>query len=337
MKFSATLEMTDPYPEILRSAISAEEFGYDLVWIPDERFQKDPYAIMTACALNTKRIRLGLGVTNPYTRSPASTARAMATCGEISEGRVILGLGAGSPKLASQFGVHLEKPAQLLKRTTLAIRKLFDGGEVTCQNSCFTLKNVRLDFDVRNMIPIYIGGRGSRILEVGGEVGDGVIAGAGLATPDGMRYAVEHITKGSTRVGRDPSKLDIVCWAFTSIAEDVEQAKDCIRPTIALILATTPRHVLENIGVPIEVISAIREVTAKGIDILKSFETLRELIDDRTMNQFSIVGSVEQCIRRVKELEQVGVKHIGIVPFPNASLSTSETISLFARDIISAL
>jgi len=337
VRFSIGVDMRDPYPEIIRSAVLAEEMGYDILWIPDEMFEKDPYAVMAACAIKTRRIGLGIGVTNPYTRSPVVTARAIATCAEISGGRAILGLGAGNPTLANGVGIQLEKPAELVRETAVAIRELLHNQKVVLERKECVLREVSLDFNVTHSIPIYIAGRGARILETGGKVGDGVIAGAGLATPNGMRYALQHIARGSANVGRELSELDIVCWAFSSLSEQVEEARDCVRPMIAFILRSIPAKVLQSIGLPPETCSAVKRSFTEEPDLQRSTKKLRELIDDRYVDQFSIVGSTEDCIKRVKELREAGVNHLGILPFANPSLRTSDIIKRFRNEVVSNL
>ena len=84
-----------PVAELVELAVSAERLGYDDFWLADERFFREVYTILGLAAARTSRIRLGPGVTDPYSRHPALTAMAIATLDEISGGRAILGLGAG--------------------------------------------------------------------------------------------------------------------------------------------------------------------------------------------------------------------------------------------------
>ena len=86
-------EHVDRHVELVQLA---EELGFDCAWIPDQTFYRDPYVVLAALARATSTIALGVGVTNPFTRHPAMTARAIASVEELAPGRVALGVGAGN-------------------------------------------------------------------------------------------------------------------------------------------------------------------------------------------------------------------------------------------------
>src|SRR5687767_15819548 len=96
-----------PARDVVALARQAEALGYDDLYLPDQTFHRDPFALLALCAEATERIRLGLAVTNPYTRHPVQIARAAATLAEMSEGRFVLGLGAGNkPRVLAGLGIE---------------------------------------------------------------------------------------------------------------------------------------------------------------------------------------------------------------------------------------
>lgn len=189
VKFSLALSPDIHVKQLIEMIRLAEHEGYEIAFITDEGLYRNAYAILAACALQTKKIKLGIGVANPYTRNPGLIAAAIATLDKISNGRTLLGLGAGSISHLERFGIEQGHPIKALNEAVMVIKKLLKGQIVTHVGEEFGLHDAKLDFSSKWIPPIYIAGRGPRILQLSGEVGDGVIAGAGLVSEDGMKYA----------------------------------------------------------------------------------------------------------------------------------------------------
>src|SRR5262245_34005133 len=179
-----------PPAESARVAALAEAVGFDAVWVPDERFYRDCYVTLAAVAQATRRVRLGPCVTDPYSRHPALTAVAAATLDELAGGRAVLGLGAGISGFAA-LGLRRGRPATALREAITLVRRLWAGEEVA-QAGQIVRFHGRLDFATPPSIPVFVAGRGPRILELAGEIADGVIIGA-LASPPTLAYALEHV------------------------------------------------------------------------------------------------------------------------------------------------
>src|SRR5712692_10239438 len=88
----------------------AEGLGLDEIWLGDEGPARDPLAVLAAAAIRTRRIRLAVGITNPYVRHPAATAVSMMTVHELSQGRAILGLGVGGNLALGPLGLSPTHP-----------------------------------------------------------------------------------------------------------------------------------------------------------------------------------------------------------------------------------
>src|SRR5690242_2590855 len=112
-----------PMDTMLKRVRLAEDNGYDIAWLADERFYREVYSCLTSFALNTRRIRLGPCVTDPYARHPALTAMAIATLDELSGGRAVLGVDAGISGFA-EMGVERLKPARAIRETVELVRLL---------------------------------------------------------------------------------------------------------------------------------------------------------------------------------------------------------------------
>lgn len=327
--YSAAL-LNDLDPLSLIDLVKTLDAGsvYDGLFIADERFYKNTYSQLTLAAEHSNRLQVGTGVTNPYTRHPAVTASAIASIDEISDGRAILGLGAGSPVALNPAGIEQEHPIRTVRNAARTVRRLHEGETVTLTDEAFVCNDLDLDIEQERTVPIYIAGRGPQILSLGGHIGDGVIAGAGLASVAGMEYAFERIDIGTERANHSIDDLDVICWAFLSVSTEREIAYNAVTPLIAEIVDAVPAPALEAIGVPTPDIERI-----KGVQGLKEQEParLREIVSDDVIRQFAIAGIPEDCRAHIDRLHALGVEHIAVLPFENRSHGVAENLEAFAE------
>jgi len=145
-----------PVSELVELAVGAETLGYDDLWLADERFFREAYTVLGLIAVRTSRIRVGPGVTDPYSRHPALTAMAIATLDEISGGRAILGLGAGVSGLR-ELGVDPSRSATAIREAVTLVRGLLAGQTVTLKGEVLSFTDGRLDIRApRADVPIYV-------------------------------------------------------------------------------------------------------------------------------------------------------------------------------------
>src|SRR5712691_4056307 len=279
----------------------AEQLGFDFAWIPDQTFYRDPYVILSSLALSTSTIRLGLGVTNPFTRHPAITGRAIATVADLAPARVVLGIGAGNVReLLDPLGLDHDAPADRCRETVELIHRELTGEPVEYTGEHYSMNGARLLFKPEP-VPIYVAGRGPRVLEVAGEVGDGVLVG-GLCSPSGIRYAVDRITAGARRANRDPAQLDIASWVSCQITADRAGALDRLRPVVAHIIGGAPAGVLQAIELAPETIAAVKDAYAAG-----GSDAAAPYVDDTCIDAFAIAGDAAHVVDRIRSLEVAGV------------------------------
>ncbi len=116
----------------------AEELGYGTYWVPEDYFFRGAFTLASAIACSTQRMRVGLGVVNPYTRHPALTAMEFAALTEIAEGRTVLGIGAGVRHwIETQMCIPYEKPASAMREAADLVRRLFRGESATLEGKVF--------------------------------------------------------------------------------------------------------------------------------------------------------------------------------------------------------
>jgi len=139
------LPLNRPIDELVQAARLAERLGYGFVWASDDRLQWDVFSVLAAIGLQTERIALGPGVTNPYSRHPALVAAAIATLDELTYGRAVLGLGAGGTA-HGMLGIERTAPAAALREAIGVIRALLAGAESTADGRVVRTRSAKLDF-----------------------------------------------------------------------------------------------------------------------------------------------------------------------------------------------
>jgi 5,10-methylenetetrahydromethanopterin reductase len=325
-----------PLDELVALAVEAEQLGCDTVWVNDDRLQKDVFTVLAAIALRTRDLRLGPGVTNPYSRHPALLATAIATLDELSGERAMLGLGAGGTNHAP-LGIERRAPALALREAIAIVRGLLAGQVVTVEGRVLHAHAAQLDFaPPRANVPLYVGTRGPKVLEVAGELADGVIVG-NVASVEGWTYALQHIDAGCRRAGRDPDELALSAWVACSVGHDAAAAIDAVRPLVATSLVTS-RPILADLGV------AMPPGFARGMETngwSLSRQSVARAASDvpvELVRRFAIAGTVADCRAQVEALLQ-GVPRItelAIIPFPGSGQRALDVVHGFCTEVMGA-
>ncbi len=325
LRFGVELVPDVPPSEFCRYVRLAEELGFDTVWVTDHYYNRNVYVMLTYAALSTRRVKLGVGVTNPYVVHPAWTASAIATLAEISNYRVLLGIGAGDKLALKSIGIRREMAKTRVREAVEIIRALLEGGAVSYNGKVFTIVNAKLNYKVRERIRIYIGAQAGEMLRLSGEVGDGVLINA--SDVEYIRYAVDQVRDGLRASGRDIRDFDVGCYICMSVDNDVERAKRAVRPVVVHIAAGASDRVLEMHGVDVNKVRRARELIRRG-----RVNDALTLIDDDLISKFSVTGDVSKCAEKLSEIIRCGVTHVVLSTPPG---SDRERSLVLIRDVIS--
>jgi 5,10-methylenetetrahydromethanopterin reductase len=330
LRFGLGLWPNHPPAEAARLAALAERCGFEGIWVPDERFHRDCYVTLGSVAAATARARLGPFVSDPYSRHPALTAMAMATLDEAAAGRAVLGLGAGASGFAA-LGLARRQPATAIREAVQLIRRLWAGETVTQAGRVIAFHGGHLDFRARPDIPILVAGRGPRILELAGEVADGVIIGA-LLSPPTFDYALRHVRAGAARAGRRLDGFETVVWAHTALDDDPGRARDAVRTIVVGVLLTS-REVLGDLGV---VLSEDLARALVGVDYGQSQAVGRiaAALPEDVLAHFTLAGDGAHCRAGAARLARQGATHLAVVPWLAPGQTLEQFIEGFAREVI---
>ena len=315
----------------------AEDLGFDSVWIAEDYFQGGAFSVATACALATSRVRLGIGVVNPYTRHPALIAMETASLDILSKGRVTLGLGTGNPGWMRQMGVDFGAPLSALREASYLVRRLLKGEEVTFSGQCFSLNGVQLDNPAYSQrVPIYLGVKGPKNLKMSGEmlgeVADGVHLSILTSVPY-VRFAKQIIEEGIHKSGVITGEPKIAAYlpivVDRPIEKDREQDRAALRSYIAkFITLMGVQPILLEAGMAPERIERFREASTRG-------EDPAELVTDDLVATFGVTGSPDTCLGQLRDYIQAGVTTIIACEIPGIPIE--ETTRSIAAHILPGL
>lgn len=325
LTFYSVLRM--PIADLIYCARAAEKAGFAYISVA-ESFYRDGAALAAALVSSTREIQFGTSVFPIYTRTPFQLAMAMATLHEISRGRIgYLGLGVGyRSRLESYFGIKIEHPRARMREYVEIIRLLLSGRDATYQGRFFQFNGFPRLVERPLNIPIYFGSSGPRMLQLAGEVADGVILNS-IPTPEHIRHAKQMIKQGAEKAERDPAKVTIASSVIYSVADDMEEAATAAKEDILFYLGypeVTP--MLEQSGF-LEEAQAVRAAYRDG-----GKEKALGMISQRMLDTLSIHGDTTRCRAKLEELMTAGLD-LPIIRVSNVPYGEKEKKRVFLRAI----
>lgn len=308
-----------PTASTIEFAVRAEERGFDAVWIAETRLTRDAIVPIAAVAAATKTVRLGTGIVPVYTRGAALLAITFLNLEELAPGRIMMGLGTGSPKVLAQQGYDVDTPLTRLREYCEVIPRLIRGEEVSYEGKEVRLNGARVE-DVlseaeiagpRKRIPLWLGVTGPKALEYAGEVADGILMNACLP-PGYVRRRAELIERGARRSGRAVDEIELAMVILVSPDADSAAGKRRAARFIALYLSLFPNIARES-GVSESDVASIRETFhARGL------EAAAEQVGDEVVDMLAAAGTVEECRKRLDEYRAAGVQLPVLLPVEGA-------------------
>ena len=285
----------------------AEEKGFDAVWQAESRLVRESTVPMAAFASVTETIKVGSGVADVWSRNPARLAATFSTLDDLAPGRVILGLGAWWDPLAAAVGIDRSKPLGVMREVVTAVRALLNNETVTMHGNYVHLDGVELDYVYQERrpkdVPIYIGATGMKMMELTGEIADGVVLNY-LVSPDYNAQAMEHLQIGCERGGKRFEDLDRPQLVVCSVHEDRETALDMARMMVTQYLGQQP-HIMKASGVPQSLLDAVGEVLTWPATH-EQVEAASKLVPDEIVQMLTASGTPAEARSRVADYIKTG-------------------------------
>ena len=301
--------LQDDYP--IREAIEyvryAEDRGFEAVWQAESRLVREATVPMAAFLAETARIKVGAGVVNNWTRNPALLASTFSTLDDLGPGRVILGLGAWWDPLAAKVGIERRRPLTAIRETVEVVRALLADETVTYHGDFVHLDGVELDYVHQERrpkeVPIYIGATGMKMMELAGEIADGVLLNY-LVPPTYNAQAMEALERGAARAGRSIDDLDRPQLVVCSVSDDRQAALDRARLLVTQYLGQQP-HIMKASGVPMALLDEIGAMLTWPATHEQVVAASR-LVPDDIVQMITASGTPDECRAAVAEYVAAG-------------------------------
>jgi len=288
----------------------------DTVWIP-ETWGMENFSILSAISQRITDSKIGSSIINIYSRSPALIAMGAATVDTISYGRLVLGLGTSSPPLVEDFhGVPFEKPVSRMKEYVDVIRLVISGKLVNYQGKFYNLKNFSLLIKpLRPQIPIYLAAVNQKMVELTWEKADGVIFY--LRPFNELKETIQKM--------QEKRKIDVTCQLITCVSDDTESAIGRAKKTLAFYISVGKiyREFLAKNGYANETQNIYEEFKKSG------FESNHELVPDSMLNELTISGTPDHCLKQLDRFRGAGLD-LPIIQF-NPIGDVAESFDLVTR------
>ena len=285
----------------------AEAKGFSAVWQADSRLVRDAVVPMAAFAAGTDRIRVGSGVIDIWTRNPARLASSFSTLDDLAPGRIICGLGAWWDPLAARVGIDRAKPLRAMREVVTAVRGLLANETVTMAGHHVHLDGVELDYVYQERrpkaVPIYIGATGMQMMELAGEIADGVVLNY-LVEPAYNRAAMAALATGAAKAGRTAADLDRPQLMICSVDRDRRAALDSARLLVTQYLGQQP-HLMQASGVPQDLLDEIAKVMTWPATH-DEVETASRLVPDDVVQRCTASGEPDEVVAKVEEYVAAG-------------------------------
>ena len=296
--------------EIADCAERAEALGYESVWVA-EGHGGDQFAILAACALRTRRVRLGTAISSVFVRTAPTIAMAAAAVDELSGGRFVLGLGSSHRvQVGPEHGVEYRRPLGRVRDAVAVVRKLLRDGEVSHEGETIRIERFDLWFrPFRREIPIYLSALFPKMTELCGEIADGVILTRGTLASAARARA--NIAAGARRMEREAATVEIASLLPASVASDRETALSAARPGLAFYAGFFPRYnrLLAESGFPDEA-AAVAKAWAAG-----DRSGAERSVTDEMITATGIAGTPTECRGRLEAYRASGLDLPIISPF----------------------
>jgi 5,10-methylenetetrahydromethanopterin reductase len=285
----------------------AESQGFEAVWQAESRLVREATVPMAAFAAVTERIKVGSGVVNNWTRNVALLAATFSTLDDLAPGRVILGIGAWWDPLASKVGIHRRRPLGAMRETVETVRRLLAMERVTFHGEFVNVTDIQIDIvhgdrSPKN-VPIYIGATGMKMMELAGEISDGVVLNY-MVGPAYNRQAMDALAVGAARAGRVVEDIDRPQLVVCSLDQDRRVALDRSRELLTQYLGQQP-HIMKASGVDpglIEEIGKVLTWPAGPEEIRRAMK----IVPDDAVQMITASGTPEECRDKVREYVESG-------------------------------
>jgi 5,10-methylenetetrahydromethanopterin reductase len=285
----------------------AEERGFEAVWQAESRLVRDAIVPMAAYAAVTERIKVGSGVINNWTRNIGLLAATFLTLDDLAPNRILCGIGAWWDPLAKNVGVDRRKPLLAMRETVEVFRRLMAMERVTFHGEFHHVDGIELDVvhgrrEPRH-VPIYIGATGPKMMELTGEIADGVVLNY-CVPPEYNDHAMERLEAGAKKAGKRLEDIDRPQLVVCSVDHDRERALDTSRELLTQYLAQQP-HIAKASGVSQDIVGEIQSILGWPATH-EQIQRAKHCVPDELITRITASGTPKEAKEKVGEYLEHG-------------------------------
>lgn len=285
----------------------AEKRGFEAVWQAESRLVRDAIVPMAAYAAVTDHLKIGSGVINNWTRNIGLLAATFLTLDDLAPNRIICGIGAWWDPLARNVGIDRKKPLVAMRETVIVLRKLLAMERVSFEGEFIHVQGIELDVvhgrREPRQVPIMIGATGDQMMEMTGEIADGVVLNY-CVPPEYNVKALELLDKGARRSGRRMDDLDRPQLIVCSVDHDHNRAIDTTRELLTQYLAQQP-HIAKASGVSPDVVARIQSILGWPATH-EQIQQAKHLVPEDLILKISASGTPAEAKAKVAEYKKNG-------------------------------
>lgn len=293
----------------IRLAEIAEERGFDAVW-KGESNSTDPLVLLSGMATRTKRIKLGTAIYHIYGRSPVTLGIQAATFNDLSDGRLLLGLGVANQTIAGWHQGTFDRPLRRIREYVDVVRAVAKGEKLDEQGEVYPVQGFKLSWRPTHPdLRIYYAGLGQQMTRLAGKIADGIILN--MANPAKIREIVENVRAGALEAGRDPGAIEICIKVRVAMNDDREVARRKLKQVLTFYnLADHYKDMVAGMGFA-EGSAAIRAAYASG-----GFKAAAAAVPDEMLDGLPTIAasSVDEVHERIRPYAEAGADRL-IIPF----------------------
>jgi 5,10-methylenetetrahydromethanopterin reductase len=301
------LQDLHPIREGMDHVRDAEEHGFEAVWQAESRLVREATVPMAAFAAVTDRIKVGSGVINNWTRNVGLLAATFSTLDDLAPGRILLGIGAWWDPLASKVGIQRRRPLQAMRETIEVTRRLLAMERVTYHGEFVDVDDIEIDIvhgdRSPKQVPIYLGATGMKMMELAGEIADGVVLNY-MVSPAYNADAMAALAAGAARAGRTLDHIDRPQLVVCSLDRDRAVALDRARELLTQYLGQQP-HIMKASGVDPDLIERINRILTWPASPEEIREAMK-LVPDGAVQMISASGTPDECREKVRSYVEAG-------------------------------
>jgi probable F420-dependent oxidoreductase len=331
MDFGVTLQTNPPASRVIELTRRAEALGFGYAWTFDSHILwQEPYVIYSQMLSATERIMVGPFVTNPASRDPSVTASLFATLNDMFGNRTICGIGRGD----SAQRVLGRKPTRLadVEEAMYVIKELAEGREIEGSQGT----KVRIPWVKEGKLDVWMAGYGPKALSLIGRKADGFILQ--LADPVILEWTMQNVHDAAKEAGRDPKSVKVCVAAPAYVGDDLAHQRDQCRWFGGMVgnhVADLGARYGEDGGVPHALTDYIK--ARESYDYAhhgKAGNPSTDFVPDDIVDRFCVLGTVEDHVKKLNELKDLGADQFNIYLMHDAM---EETLEAYGEEIIPAL